>query len=252
MKRAMKIISAGAAVIFIAFEAVMFYLIHIARPATSINLHYACIIGAAVFSSLTLLFAILAARADGGSVKDVILNGRDGNLIRIAMLFTLVADYYLVRLRPPMNLAGVAVFLGTQLFIFLHILVNDENRRARTVHIILRVAVTAVLILAAYLTLGDGVDLLALISVIYYGNLCINALFAHRSGRGGAILTIGLILFALCDINVGLARLNDMYLGGFPEGSLLYELLHTELDLVWIFYIPSQTLIPLSILRREK
>ena len=238
-----------AAVIFTVFEGLMFYFIHIDRPDTEINLYYACIIGAALFSSLTLILDLIEAKATDKSAGEVIFSLRNGNLIRIAMLFTLVADYYLVALKPPIHLTGVSVFLGTQLFICLHILANDGDRRAGIIHIAIRLIATAIIVAVCYATLGEGADALAIISVVYYGNLCVNALFAHRSGRGGVILTVGLILFALCDINVGLARLNDMYVGGFPEGSLPYELLHTDLDLVWIFYIPSQTLIPLSLLR---
>ena len=109
----------------------------------------------------------------------------------------------------------------------------------------------AILLSLGFLVLGKGTDALAIASLIYYANLCTNALFAHRSGRGGIMLTIGLVLFGLCDINVGLSALNDMYMGGFPEGSLLYNLMHTEADLIWIFYIPSQTRIPLTWMCRE-
>ncbi len=111
---------------------------------------------------------------------------------------------------------------------------------------------SALIVTAALIVLNDEANTLAIISVIYYINLVINLIFAHRSRRGGFLLTVGLILFALCDINVGLAVLNNMYDGGFPEGSLFYELLHFKYDLVWLFYIPSQTIIPLSLLFCDK
>jgi len=237
--------------LFCAFEAVMFYFIHISRENLGFNLHYACIIAAAVFSVLTLLIKLLTARESGEDVRALLLNTKDGNLIRIAMLFTLVADFFMVALDKVNNLAGVTVFLGTQLFICLHIIYNEKNKKVNTIQIIIRYVLSLILICVVGVILGKSTDLMSIISAVYYANLCINAAFAHRSGKGGIMLTIGLVLFALCDINVGLAGLDSIY-GGFPEGSLLYNLLNADIDLIWVFYIPSQTLIPLSLLLRDE
>jgi hypothetical protein len=168
------------------------------------------------------------------------------------MIFTLIADYYLVTMTEDRSLEGVSFFLGTQLFLFLHIIANDKNAKWRRAHIITRIFVMTVMVAVAFVILDGEPDALAIISMIYYGNLLTSILFAHRSGKGGIILTIGLILFALCDVNVGLAALDMMYVGGFPEGSLPYLLLNSEFDLIWIFYIPSQTLIPLTLMFCDK
>lgn len=168
------------------------------------------------------------------------------------MIFTLVADYYMVVADEIDNLTGITVFLGTQLFIFLHILVNDASIKGRTANIVCRILLTAVAILIAHLILGNDADKMAIISVIYYANLCVNAIFAHRIKRGGILLTVGLILFALCDINVGLTGLSSIYTDELSEGSLLYRLTNTNVDLIWLFYIPSQTLIPLTLLTSSK
>lgn len=237
-----------AAVIFTVFEGLMFYLIHIADEDFDCNLHYTCIIGAAVFSWLTLLIKLITAKETNEKISSILFNKTNGNLIRIAMLFTLVADYYLVAKSESDNLMGVTVFLGTQLFIFLHIFVNDESSHGRITNVVLRLSLSVALALIACSILGEDADVLAIISVIYYANLCVNAIFAHRIGRGGIMLTVGLILFALCDVNVGLSALDSLYVGGFPEGSILYNLLNTDVDLIWVFYIPSQTLIPLTLL----
>ena len=236
------------AVIFTVFEALMFYMIHIANVDTDLNLRYISIIAAVIFSWLTFFIELFSAGNQDGRISDVIFSKTNGNLIRIAMLFTLVADYFLVALDEPNNLAGVIVFLGTQFFIFLHIFLNDASAEARTINIIVRLVLMLTLIVLAYSILGEDADSLALISVIYYANLSANLIFANRIGRGGMVLTIGLILFALCDINVGLSGLESIYTGGFPEGSFLYNIMNTGYDLVWIFYIPSQTLIPLTLI----
>ena len=248
-----RIILLSIAVIFTLFETIAYYLIHIKQADPNYTLRYGCIIAATVFAWLTLIIK-LTTKGDT-KAKDILLNVRDGNFIRIAMIFTLIADYFLVAIPVPTEkdyLTGVIVFLGTQLSIFLHILANEKNESAKRLQIIIRMALMMVLVFVALLILKDDIDLLSIISVIYYSNLCVNAIFAHRIGRGGIMLTVGLILFALCDINVGLSALNDLYVGGFPEGSLLYNLMNTEADLIWIFYIPSQTLIPLTLMLCDK
>lgn len=242
-----KYLLGAAAIIFIAFEGVMFYLIHIARVSLDFNLRYACIIAATVFSWLTLLIELATAKEENEEITEILFNATDGNLIRIAMIFTLVADYFMVAKSVADNLLGVTIFLGTQAFIFLHIFLNDPSRKSRTANLIIRLVLTAGLILTAYLILGESADRMAITSVIYYANLCTNAIFAHRIGRGGIILTAGLVLFALCDINVGLSALNSVY-GGFPKGSFLYNLMNSDINLIWLFYIPSQTLIPLTLI----
>ena len=243
-----KLLLGTSAVIFTVYEAILFYLIHFKKADPDYVLCYRTIIVAAVFSWLTLLIKLLTAKEANEKISKIIFNATNGNLIRIAMIFTLIADYYLVTVTEDRSLEGVSFFLGTQLFLFLHIIVNEKSTGWRRVHVITRIFVMAVTVALAYVILDGEPDALAIISMIYYGNLLTSILFAHRSGKGGIILTIGLILFALCDVNVGLAALDMMYVGGFPEGSLPYMLLNSKFDLIWIFYIPSQTLIPLTLM----
>jgi hypothetical protein len=239
-------------ILFVVYESVMFYLIHFKRIDSNYTLHYSCIIAATAFSLLTLIAQLIAAKDENQSPVKLLLSLSNGNLIRLAMIFTVIADYYLVCVAEDMSLQGVSVFLGTQFSIFLHIIANDRDKRWRKIHLITRFAMMAIFTLIPIILLGNETDILSVISVIYYANLCANAIFAHRSGRGGILLTIGLILFALCDVNVGLAALELIYGGSFPEGSFLYEVMNTDIDLIWLFYIPSQTLIPLTLLLCKK
>ncbi len=247
-----KYLLGATAVLFTAFESIMFYLIHIVNAEPGNHLRYFCIIAATTFAWLTLFIRLITAKTEGEKISDILFGTSGGNLIRIAMIFTLVADYYMVAIDEADNYTGVKVFLGTQLFILLHILANDNSKKGRAINIISRVFLTAAVLAIAYTILKDELDSMAIIAVIYYANLCANAIFAHRIGRGGIVLTVGLILFALCDINVGFSALNEVYEGGFSEGSFLYNLMNSNVDLIWIFYIPSQTLIPLSLLFFEK
>ena len=237
------------AVIFSVFESVMFYLIHISNIYIEFSQYYLCIIAAAVFALLTLVIELAYAKENGENLRDILINRTDGNLIRIAMLFTLIADYFLVVIDSYESYPiGVTVFLGTQISIFLHIFLNDADKGWRIANIATRLGIMVIAVIVACAVMGKDTDYLSIISVIYYANLLSNAVFAHRSGPGGVLLTVGLILFAMCDINVGLSALESIYEGGFEEGSILYRILYSNLNLIWIFYIPSQTLIPLTLL----
>ena len=139
----------------------MFYIIHITRADTFYNPRYLSIIGAAAFAIVTLIIEMICAEAEGRTALYILLNPREGNLIRIAMLFTLVADYYMVGAAEVDNLKGVTVFLGTQLFIMLHILVNDKSCAGRTANLLTRALITALAVAIGFavvmLLMGGGI-----------------------------------------------------------------------------------------------
>lgn len=237
---------------FLLIESLLFYLIHVENANLGFSLHYAVIILATAFAWLTLFIKLITTKENNESPLKLIFGIKDGNLLRIAMLFTLAADYFLVFLPEIQRMNGMLCFLGTQLFIFLHLVVRDENPKSRRANIITRVVLSLVLVLATFIVLGPDADKLALVSIIYYANLLTSMIFAPKDKRGGFLMALGLALFALCDINVGLSVLNDLYVGGFPEGSILHTLVNSDIDLAWIFYIPSQVLIPLTLLCGSK
>ena len=236
------------AVIFVVAEVTIFYLIHISKAPSQISLRYLSIQLAALFS---WIFITLNVVNDEQGIAKALCNPKNGILVGAAMLCTLGADYFLVAIPEIKRMEGMMFFLGTQLFLCLHILVADRDKKSRLIHLSVRAAASLLLVVITLVVLGKSADALAIVSVIYYANLLTSMIFAPKA-KGGKLLSIGLLLFALCDINVGLAVLNDLYNGGFPEGSFLHSLIHSGVDLAWIFYLPSQTIIPLTILSNKK
>ena len=222
----------------------LFYLIHIAKTPSTISLRYLSIQLAALFA---WLFITLNVARDEQGIAKALCNPKNGILIGASMLCTLGADYFLVAISEIKRMEGMIFFLGTQFFLCLHILASDYDKRSRRIHLSVRSATSLLLVAITLIVLGKNADALAIVSIIYYANLLTSMIFAPKI-KGGKLLCIGLALFALCDINVGLAVLNDLYAGGFPEGSFLHNLIYSGVDLVWIFYLPSQTIIPLTIL----
>ena len=168
-------------------------------------------------------------------------------LIRLGLLFTLVADYFLV-VDSEMLLEGVIAFTLAQAAYFAYLLTVEHRVRVRNANVVSRVAISIVLVLAAILVLGASVDALAIASVIYYSNLVINAVFAFVADRRERTLAIALVLFAMCDLSIGLGVLFDTYL----RSDALDFIFNSGFNLAWIFYQPSQVLIALRTYQKMK
>lgn len=68
--------------------------------------------------------------------------------------------------------------------------------------------------------------------------LCFLHALRHRAKANA------LILFLLCDTVIGLQVASGAYLP-IPESSLLHRIIFMDLNLAWLFYLPSQVLISL-------
>ena len=170
----------------------------------------------------------------------------------LGLFFTVIADWFLVVLEPIMELPAMFAFNVVQIMYFIRIFrthgktacKNLPMGKIAVVHIAVRLAmVVAALVICAVL-LGDDVDLLSMISLFYYANLLCNVAFSFVEFRKNPCFAIGLLCFALCDLFVGLGMI-EAYFTVLP-GSLIYTLTYTELNLMWIFYVPSYTLISIS------
>jgi hypothetical protein len=170
-----------------------------------------------------------------------------GDLVRLGLLSTLVADYFLV-IDGERLLEGVIAFIFTQAAYFAYLLSVEPRRSVRIANVASRIAVSLVLVLAAFLVLGSGTDALAIASAIYYSWLVMNAVFAFARGRGELTFAIALVLFAMCDLCIGLDVLFDTYLGS----DALAPLFSTGLNIFWIFYQPSQVLIALRLYQNRR
>ena len=235
-----------AVVLFLASEAIIYYLIHVSKISSPISLRYLSIQISALFSWIFIALNLIKKE------KGALTRATSGYLLGLAMICTLAADYFLVAIPEMERMRGMICFMGTQIFIFLHLISGEQSKKKRVKQLIFRITATLLMVMITFVVLGSNADSLAIISVIYYANLLTSLLFAPAHPYGGRLLCFGLILFALCDINVGLAVLNDLYGGSFSEGSIIHSILYSGVDLAWIFYLPSQALIPLPILKKEQ
>ena len=161
-----------------------------------------------------------------------------GYFIKVGLVFTLVADYFLV-IDTERLLEGVIAFIFVQAAYFAYLFVNESQRVVRVVNVASRLTISLVLTVAAFFVLKEDTDALAIASVLYYANLIINAVFAFMLGKRARVFAIGLVLFAMCDLCIGLEVLFSQYLAS-DALSFFYG---ARLNLPWVFYQPSQVLI---------
>jgi len=178
------------------------------------------------------------------------LLGTGGVLLRLGLFLTLVADYFLILAEPVNEEVGVAVFSLVQLTYFAALMLKQNSTKERVVHISARLALIALMLLVLIIVLGARVDLLSILSAFYYANLLINIVFSFIRMPYGLLFSIGLVLLALCDLFLGLGYLGSAYLGS-AEGSFLWWISHSSLNIPWLFYVPSCALISLSTVRNS-
>ncbi|MBQ9802665.1 MAG: hypothetical protein IJW51_06320 [Clostridia bacterium] len=165
---------------------------------------------------------------------------------QLGLFCTVGADFFLVWLPERQQLPAMLFFSVAQLAYFARLYAADTSPRRRRLHLILRLALSALILPVTALVLRGGTDAVALVSMFYYVNLIVNIVFAFWQAERPPLFAVGLLLFLCCDTLIGLSCL-DAY---FPisADSLIWRITHPGFDLAWAFYVPSQTLIALSLL----
>lgn len=169
---------------------------------------------------------------------------KDNYLIQIALFFTLIADTFLTLLIPLTNakqIVGITFFALTQITYAIYLHVRSQHRK---VFFIIRMITTAVALVVTVLVLREKADYLSLTSIFYYTNLILNLIFSFFTFKKNPLLAIGLIFFLLCDTIVGLSFIRDYIAIG--ESAILNFIFSLPFNLIWFFYMPSQTLISLQ------
>ncbi len=162
------------------------------------------------------------------------IDHQDQSLVQLILLFTLISDTFLLLIG---NYAlGMTTFLVAQL---LHRYRLRKGRKQRTY----RIALFGFFLLICLSLMGIALDYVLIVAVFYFLCMVTNAGYSliHREN---VIYTIGLILFLCCDINVGLFNI-AAYIE-IPE-ALSFFINHVVSVLMWLFYLPSQVLIALSV-----
>lgn len=213
---------------FACVMAVLGVLLQTVQDAIPINLRYTAVV-------LACLCCVLFAERSLSFV-----------FTQLALVCTVGADYFLVWRTDRLQLPAMLFFSIVQLAYFLRLYFEDQSKVRRRVHFWLRVALSAATVGVTFAVLGQNCDAVAAVSMFYYANLILNAVFAFISFGRNPLLAIGLALFILCDTVIGFSLING-YLP-ISKDALIYRIIYPGFDLAWAFYLPSQALLAISLL----
>lgn len=174
-------------------------------------------------------------------------------LLQAALFFTVISDLFILIL--DYYIYGVLTFILAQELYCLRLvmLLTPVGSRGKTGVAFLKrilLQLTAALVICLFLALaGVGLDGLLVVSVFYFICICMNVVTAFTlvrrepGAKGNLLYAIGMLLFLLCDINVGLFNLS----GFIPMQESIYSVLYSISSiLMWTFYAPAQVLIAIS------
>lgn len=165
--------------------------------------------------------------------------GKDGITVTVALAFTVVSDLFILVLNTYYEV-GICTFIVVQICYFVRIYMI--NGKKPYISLGVRLGVVAVL-LAVLGGLGMLKSAVVVLSAIYFPQLAINAVESAmliRLDKKYIAFFIGLVLFAICDICVGVD--NMAAVGGALPSDIQYFVNKT----IWIVYLPAQVLIVLS------
>ena len=162
-------------------------------------------------------------------------------LMLVGMIFTLVADTFLVLLNGVHKDIAMVAFNIAQICYLIKIWCDIDNKRINIISLIVRIVLTVGVELAAVLILKQDYSFLICVSTMYFANLFVNVIFSFF--KSNIYFSIGLILFTMCDLTIGFQFLCELF--NITSGWF-YNLAYTNFNLTWMFYLPSQLLIVTS------
>lgn len=154
---------------------------------------------------------------------------QDGRLVALALALTVTADWFLLVLERY-DLVGVLLFCAVQLLYQIRLRFwREKYQGGRAVPRLIRLLPVVLLL--------EQIDLLSAVSLLYFVNLCCNLWEAWHISYNTRF-AVGLTFFVCCDICVGAWNL------GICQSFARLGM--------WLFYLPSQVCIVLSVEQVEQ
>ncbi|MDR3318592.1 MAG: hypothetical protein LBS99_04070 [Clostridiales bacterium] len=169
---------------------------------------------------------------------------RKFDLTVAALVFTVTADTFLVLL-DDYYLIAVIVFSCVQLTYCAVTVIRAKSSAKRIANLVTRAALTVVLEIGIAAFLKEDFDALIAVAVFYFVNLFANVAFAFIDFKANPAFAVGLLLFMCCDAAIGCNFAVDLL--GITDG-VAYAVYASRWNVPWLFYIPSQLLLALSVI----
>ena len=174
------------------------------------------------------------------SAACIALRGKDGITVTVGLAATAIADLFMLVLDRLYEISLVAFIVAQLVYAFRIYMING---RKPWISIGVRAGLTVIVL--GILGGLHSLNLLTALVAIYFPNLLVNmaeSFMLSKMGKRYLMFAIGLALFVCCDICVGLNNF-----GSVLGVNLPYAFEMAVLFAIWIFYLPSQVLIALSV-----
>lgn len=198
------------------------------------------------FASIILCFLMTFMLYARNVTQDIVL-------LRFAFLFTVISDLCILILDS--YFLGLITFSIVQMLYLIRLQCwrNHQGKKNPLCFFLLRNLLFALVIIGILIILRISLEKLILISIFYFVSIFFNTVDALRIGwsvqkKQFKLYAIGMVLFLLCDINVGLFNLSDFIQIEKTWFNKIYEFATIAM---WMFYLPAQVMISLSGINRD-
>jgi hypothetical protein len=189
---------------------------------------------------LCFLYSIIMYTKDADRTDSYILRG--------ALLFTVISDLFILVL--DYYTLGTLTFCIVQIFYLIRLYrwKKDMGMRASVLRNLIRNGLIASVLLCLLLIVKIELESLVIISIFYFVSIIMNVrdavtIACKSKTREIIIFTFGMVLFLLCDINVGFFNISSFVAIDQGWFSDLYAFATIAM---WMFYLPAQVGIALS------
>lgn len=195
------------------------------------------------FSGIILCFLYLIIMLIFQNLKKDYFN-KDRAIMAIALFFTVLADVFL--LFTENNFTGICFFIIVQM-LYLYRISKSNNISVK--HCLIIYIIITCIILAVTLYINIHIDIIVIAVSFYFICFINNIKLLINSNKVNDIFRyrfflIGMILFILCDINVGLYNIRN-YID--INNNIINNIIDFSEKAMWLFYLPSQVFLVLSV-----
>ncbi len=202
------------------------------------------------FNNKFLLFSTLALAL----VFTMLFWGKENGRIylpKLIILFDVVADIFItlgVGIEGfgeyKTRVIGMGAFIVAQLFTSLYV-VAGESKKLKLYKFITSLALFIALFIVLVILRYNDLKLLYVEALIYFSLLITSLVFSFVTFRKNPLLPLSLLCLTICDLIIGLGFIENMF--DLSDKAFFIFLNHFNINLPWFFYIPSFTILALTI-----
>ena len=175
---------------------------------------------------------------------------------KLILLFDVIADLFITlnvgvaKFGDEGNkMIGMIAFILAQLFTSIYV-TYGENRKCKWRKFVSTLIVFVALFIPLLILKLSDLKLLYIEALVYFAFLLTSLVFSVIKIKKNPLLPLSLLCLTMCDLIIGLGFIENMF--DLSSSSFFAFLNHFSVNLPWFFYIPSFTILALTIRKNYK